>query len=124
MGALRMMTNAGHHNPSNDRNRAVLVLSALCFVDNLFQTCIVAFVPLHTSRIYYHVHDTDHEDTMYSIGIIFAAHSVCYILGNFLCRTFCGEMSRRLHLLGGLGLLLLSAVVCMVSDALITWMIA
>merc|ERR1712188_182223 len=54
---------------------------------------------------------------MYSVGFIFAAHSVCYVVGSFLCRRTGLETSRRLHLMSGLALLLTSAVICMVSNA-------
>lgn len=111
---------------SNDRVqriRAVWVASALCFVDNLFQTCIIAFVPLHTTRLYYATHDIDHEDTMYSVGFIFAAHSLCYVVGSLLCRRIGLETSRRFHLMSGLALLLTAAVICMVSNASISWMV-
>ena len=61
---------------------------------------------------------------MYTIGFVFAAHSVFYIIGNILCRTLGSEVTRRTHLLGGLALLILSAVLFMVSNTIISWMIA
>jgi len=90
--------------------QAVMVSSAICFLDNFSQTIIVSFLPVATTKYHHHVHGVPmvliqfnhvspyffrylpsyacmlQSDTMYSIGVMFAMHSLFYLIGSFLCR--------------------------------------
>lgn len=60
---------------------------------------------------------------MYSVGVVFSSHSFFYIVASIIFRKIGVEASRRIHLLGGLALLLIASCLFMISDADISTMI-